>query len=126
MSTSPKILLIEDDRVLCEMYRLKFLVAGLELGVAFGGYEGLDRAKKDKPDLILLDVKMNDLDGFEVLKRLRSDPTLAGIPVFLLTNMGERDNAEEGRRLGAEAYILKAKTLPIDIVNRVKARLTLR
>lgn len=123
MSTSPTILLIEDDSVLCEMYRLKFLVAGIQLAVAAGGYAGLDQAKKAHPELILLDLKMDDLDGFEVLKRLKADPALATIPVFLLTNMGEKDNADEGRRLGAEEYILKSRTLPQDIVNRVTVRL---
>lgn len=123
MSTGPTILLIEDDSVLCEMYRLKFLVAGIEITVATGGYAGLDQAKKSHPDLVLLDLKMDDLDGFEVLKRLKADPALATIPVFLLTNMGEKDNADEGRRLGAEEYILKSRTLPQDIVNRVTVRL---
>ncbi len=117
------ILLIEDDRVLADMYRLKFDVSGLRLLLAFGGYEGLDAAKKVKPDLILLDLKMDDLDGFEVLTRLKADPTLRAIPVLLLTNMGEKDNAEKGLALGAEAYILKSKTLPRDIVDRVVARL---
>lgn len=117
------ILLIEDDRVLAGMYRLKFDVSGLRLRLASGGYEGLDVAKKAKPDLILLDLKMDDLDGFEVLKRLKADPALRAIPVLLLTNMSEKDNAEKGLALGAEAYILKSKTLPQDIVNRVVARL---
>lgn len=126
MSGVPTILLIEDDPVLCDMYRLKFLVAGMELAVATGGYAGLDQAKKTHPDLVLLDLKMDDLDGFEVLKRLKADPALAPIPVFLLTNMGEKGNAEEGRRLGAEEYILKSRTLPREIISRVTARLGIR
>lgn len=117
------ILLIEDDRVLADMYRLKFAVSGFSLRLAFGGYEGLDAAKKAKPDLILLDLKMDDLDGFQVLARLKADPSTQAIPVLLLTNMGEKDNAEKGLALGAEAYILKSKTLPQDIVDRVTARL---
>ncbi len=117
------ILLIEDDRILADMYRLKFEVSGLGLLVAFGGYEGLDSAKKAKPDLILLDLRMDDLDGFEVLTRLKADPTLAHIPVILLTNMSEKDNAEKGLALGAEAYVLKSKILPDALVARVTARL---
>jgi CheY-like chemotaxis protein len=118
-----KTLLIEDERVLCDMYKIKFEISGLKLLIANGGYEGLAMAKKEKPDLILLDIKMDDLGGFEVLKQLKADPKLSHIPVFLLTNMGEKGNADEGLQLGAEAYIMKSKTVPADIVNLVIARL---
>lgn len=118
-----KILLIEDERVLCEMYQLKFKVAGLNLLVAYGGFEGLDLAKKEKPNLILLDIRMDDLDGFEVLKRLKADPSMAHIPVFLLTNMGEKDNATKGIDLGAEMYLIKAELLPQGVVDKVTDRL---
>lgn len=118
-----KILLIEDERILCDMYKIKFEISGLKLIIASGGYEGLAMAKKEKPDLILLDIKMDDLDGFEVLKQLKADPKMRHIPVFLLTNMGEKGNTEEGLKLGAEAYIMKSKTVPADIVNLVVARL---
>ena len=121
--THATILLIEDDPLLYEMYKMKFDVSKLNLLVAHGGYDGLAVAKREKPDLILLDIKMDDLDGFEVLKRLKADPSLQSIPVFLLTNMGEKDNAEKGLKLGAEAYIMKAKVLPSEIVAKVTARL---
>ena len=121
--THATVLLIEDDLLLYEMYKMKFDVSGLHLLVAHGGYDGLAVAKREKPDLILLDIKMDDLDGFEVLKRLKADPSLQSIPVFLLTNMGEKDNAEKGLQLGAEAYIMKAKVLPSEIVARVTTRL---
>ena len=121
--THATVLLIEDDPLLYEMYKMKFDVSKLHLLVAHGGYDGLAVAKREKPDLILLDIKMDDLDGFEVLKRLKADPSLQSIPVFLLTNMGEKDNAEKGLQLGAEAYIMKAKVLPSEIVARVTTRL---
>jgi len=117
------ILLIEDEPVLCDMYKMKFDVSGLKLLIAYGGYDGLATAKKEKPDLILLDIKMDDLDGFEVLKRLKTNPKMRQIPVFLLTNMGEKGNLEEGLKPGAEAYIMKSKTVPTDIVSRVITRL---
>lgn len=118
------ILLIEDDPTLIEMYQLKFRLSGLNLLVATGGYRGLDMVKKDKPDLVLLDIRMDDLDGFEVLKRMKADPTLKDIPVYLLTNMGEKDAAEKGKRLGAEAYVMKAKLTPQEVVALVESRLT--
>lgn len=118
-----KILLIEDERVLCQMYALKFKVAGLNLLVAYGGYEGLALAKKQKPNLILLDIRMDDLDGFEVLKRLKNDPSLLDIPVYLLTNVAEKDNAAQGLKLGAELYLIKADLLPQEVVDKVTERL---
>jgi len=118
-----KILLIEDERVLCEMYSIKFKVAGLNLLVAYGGYEGLSLAKKNKPNLILLDIRMDDLDGFEVLKRLKHDPSMTDIPVFLLTNVGEKDNAAKGLGMGAEKYLIKAELLPQQVVDVVLERL---
>lgn len=117
------ILLIEDDPLLYDMYKIKFDLAGLRLLVAHGGYEGLAMAKKERPDLILLDIRMDDLDGFEVLKRLKADPSLSTIPVFMLTNMGEKDNAQRGKELGAEGYIMKAKLLPQDLIDFVSKRL---
>lgn len=123
-SKKATILLIEDDPTLIEMYQLKFRLSGLNLLVATGGYRGLDMVKKEKPDLVLLDIRMDDLDGFEVLKRMKADPTLKDIPVYLLTNMGEKDAAEKGKRLGAEAYVMKAKLTPQEVVSLVESRLT--
>lgn len=117
------ILLIEDDPTLIEMYQMKFRLSGLKLLVATGGYSGLAMVKKVKPDLVLLDIRMDDLDGFEVLKRMKTDPTLKDIPVYLLTNMGEKDAAEKGKRLGAEAYVMKAKLTPQEVVDMVSLRL---
>ncbi|MFH2003047.1 MAG: response regulator [Planctomycetota bacterium] len=117
------ILLIEDDPTLIEMYQLKFRLSELNLLAATGGYRGLDMVKKEKPDLVLLDIRMDDLDGFEVLKRMKADPTLKVIPVYLLTNMGEKDAAEKGKRLGAEAYVMKAKLTPQEVVSLVESRL---
>ncbi|MDX9859261.1 MAG: response regulator [candidate division Zixibacteria bacterium] len=117
------ILLIEDDPTLIEMYQMKFRLSGLKLLVATGGYSGLAMVKKVKPDLVLLDIRMDDLDGFEVLKRMKADPTLKDIPVYLLTNMGEKDAAEKGKRLGADAYVMKAKLTPQEVVDMVSLRL---
>lgn len=118
-----KILLIEDDPILIDMYRIKFRISALTLLIATGGYQGLDFAKKEKPDLILLDIKMDDLDGFEVLKRLKGDPSIESIPVFLLTNMSEKEASEKGKELGAERYVMKAKETPEQIIEIVTERL---
>ncbi len=118
-----KVLLIEDDPTLVKMYQLKFRISGLDLLIATGGYQGLDVVKKEKPDLVLLDIKMDDLNGFEVLKRMKADPAVRDIPVYLLTNMGEKETAEKGKALGAEAYVMKAKLTPKDVVSLTEQRL---
>jgi len=117
------ILLIEDDTLLSSMYAIKFKLSGLKLIIAQNGRAGLTQAIEKKPDLILLDIKMEDIDGFEILKRLKADSTTKNIPVILFTNMGEKENAEKGLALGADQYILKAKTLPSEIVDKVIKRL---
>ena len=117
------ILLIEDDHILVEMYQIKFKVSNLKLVVATGGYQGLDMLKKEKPDLVLLDIKMDDLNGFEVLKQMKSDPSMKNIPVLLLTNMSEKETAEKGINLGAELYLMKAKLTPNEIISIVINRL---
>ncbi len=122
-SKKAKILLIEDDHILIDMYRIKFKISGLNLLIATGGYQGLDVIKKEKPDLVLLDIKMDDLDGFEVLKKMKADPTVKDIPVFLLTNMSEKEASEEGKELGAERYVMKAKQTPDEIIAIVTNRL---
>lgn len=119
-----KILLIEDDPTLVEMYEIKFRISHMKMLVATGGYQGLDMVKKEKPDLVLLDIKMDDLDGFEVLKRMKSDPSMKHIPVYLLTNMGEKQSADKGKELGAERYIMKAKVTPQEVIDIVSKRLT--
>lgn len=122
-ATKAKILLVEDDHILVDMYRIKFKISGLNLLIATGGYQGLDMIKKEKPDLVLLDIKMDDLDGFEVLKKMKADPTVKDIPVFLLTNMSEKEASDEGKQLGAERYVMKAKQTPEEIVEIVTDRL---
>lgn len=118
-----KILLIEDDRILVDIYQIKFKISKLNLLVATGGYQGLDMAKKEKPDLVLLDIKIDDLDGFEVLKKMQIDPTLKKIPVFLLSNMSEKETAGKGVELGAERYIMKSKLTPQALVDIVVNKL---
>lgn len=115
-----KILIIEDDPFLSEMYCKKLKRLGFESRVAVNGKEGLEIVRQDRPDLILLDIVLPQVDGYEVLKRLKEDKELRKIPVIFLTNLGQKDEVEKGVSLGADAYIIKAHFTPTAVVNKIK------
>lgn len=115
-----KILIIEDDPFLSGMYQKKLKLSGFEVKVAADGKEGIEALKKDRPDLVLLDIVLPQMDGYEILKRLKEDKDLRSIPVILLTNLGQKEEVEKGLALGADAYIIKAHFTPTAVVDKVK------
>lgn len=116
-----KILLIEDDEFICQMYGMKFQQTPYELMLAKEGQEGLDRMKKEKPDLVLLDIVLPGLDGFEILQQAKSDPEVSAIPIILLTNLGQEEHIKKGMAAGAADYIVKAHFTPQEVVAKVDA-----
>lgn len=119
-----KILLVEDDKMLADMYITKFSKEGLQVMRAGDGAEGLEKVKSEKPDLVLLDIIMPKLDGFAVLKEIKKEPGLENTHVLLLTNLGQSEDIEKGRELGADDYFIKANHTPAEIVEKVKYILT--
>ncbi len=115
-----KILLIEDDKMLADMYITKFSKEGMEVIRAEDGAKGLELAKKEKPDMILLDIIMPKLDGFAVLRELKKDPQAGSTHILLLTNLGQSEDVEKGKELGADDYFIKANHTPAEIVEKVK------
>lgn len=128
--TDAKILMIEDDKMHRYMYDFQFKQMGYENFKAVAtAHEGLESIKNDLPDLVLLDLVLEgtlDLDGLKVLKKIKDDPATAKVPVIIISNKREKDMAEEVKRLGAADYILKAKYLPREIVERIHQFLTSR
>ncbi|MCD4760281.1 response regulator [bacterium] len=118
-----KILLIEDEEMLANMYEVKFKNEGFELEKALDGAEGLEKAKSIKPDFILLDIIMPKMDGFSVLKALKEDDSTKDIPVMLLTNLGQDEDIEKGKTMGAVGYLVKANITPSEVVEEVKKKL---
>lgn len=118
-----KILLIEDDETLVEMYSLKFKEEGLNLLVAREGEAGLAQAQKELPDAILLDIMMPKMDGFAVLMELKKMAKTKGIPVLLLSNLGQEADINKGKALGAADYIVKSSMTPAEVVAKVKTYL---
>lgn len=115
-----KILIVEDDKFLCEMYAAKLLEHGFEVDLAGDGEEGLRKIKEQKPDLILLDIVLPKMDGFEVLRALKRDPLLKNVAVIALTNLGQKEEVEKGLGLGAADYIIKAHFTPTEVVAKIK------
>ena len=115
-----KILLIEDESDLQKMYGLAFAKTGYSLLQARDGATGLQIAKDNHPDLILLDIFMPGMDGLEVLKHLKADPVLAKIPVVMLTNYTREDTLKKALALGARDVIIKTDIVPRELVDRIK------
>lgn len=115
-----KILLIEDDKFLRELIIQKLGKEGFDVTEAPEGETGLVKMKEVKPDLILLDLILPGIDGFEVLKRAKADKELASIPVIILSNLGQKDDVQKGTDLGAADYLIKAHFTPSEIVDKIK------
>lgn len=124
MASSQKILLIEDDKMLLEMYAAKFSREGYTVLTAENGANGLKLAQEEKPDIILLDIIMPKMDGFATLKEIRKDDGMKSIPVILLTNLGQDQDIQKGKSLGADDYFIKANHTPTEIVEKVKGMLS--
>lgn len=115
-----KILIVEDDDSIRNLYNTKLTNSGFDVEVAENGQIGLEKAKKFVPELILLDVMMPVMDGFEMLKRLRKEKGFEETPVIILSNYGEVDQMTEGFTTGATDYLVKAEHTPSDVVDIVR------
>jgi len=115
-----KILVIEDDKFLRELISQKLLKEGYDILEAIDGEKGIESAKTEKPDLILLDLILPGIDGFEVLARIKSDPEASKIPIIILSNLGQKDDIEKGLNMGAVDYLIKAHFTPAEIIEKIR------
>ena len=121
---SNKILIIEDDPLVSRMYQKALGFEDLDVEMAVNGREGVEKAKKLKPSLILCDVMMPEMNGMEVLEHLKADPETSGIPVIMLTNLSGTHDAETAMQKGAFAYMVKSAYKPRDVAQTVKNTLS--
>jgi len=119
MSMNKKILIVEDDEFLLSMYSTKFEIEGYEVVMANDGEIGLEKAQKEKPGIILLDIMLPNMDGFDVLKNLKANKETSSIPVILLTNLSQKQDVEQGLSLGADDYLVKAHFMPSEVVDKI-------
>lgn len=115
-----KILIVEDDPLMSRMYQKIFTFEGYEVIMAGDGEEGLEKAKLEKPTIVLLDVMMPKMNGLEMLEKLKLDPASKSIPVVMLTNLAGEKDAETALSKGAVKYIVKSEYEPKQVVNMVK------
>lgn len=120
MTSKRKILIIEDDIMICSMYKTKFETEGYAVFTANDGSSGLEIARKEKPDIILLDIILPQIDGFTILTAIKKDSKTKKIPVIMLTNLGTDEDKEKGKKLGAIDYLVKANLTPAQVSQRVK------
>jgi DNA-binding response OmpR family regulator len=118
-----KIAIVEDDLAISQMYRIKFEADGYQVETAENGRLGLELAEKMKPDIILLDLMMPEMNGDQMLGLLRKASWGKDIKVIILTNMGEQEIPAEVRKLGVSDVILKADMTPRQVAELVKTTL---
>ncbi len=120
MAELPSILIVEDEDLIRDTYARRLSHEGYNVAEARNGREALSQARQKVPQLILLDVMLPDITGFEVLKSLRSDQRLINIPVVLFTNLSQHMDKHQAARLGATDYLVKSEVSPADVVEKVR------
>src|SRR3989344_7722636 len=116
------VLVIEDDQFLRELLLRKLAHEQIEAEGSIDGEDGLEKIKKLSPNLVLLDLMLPVLDGFEVLKRVRrdSDAQRAKLPIVILSNLGQESDIEKGKQLGANDYMVKANFTTTEIIDKIR------
>lgn len=116
-----KILIIEDDRYISRMFEIKLGLDGLDVQVADNGRIGVEKAKEFHPDVILTDILMPEMDGFEVISQIKNNAELKSTPILIMSNLGEEDHIQKGLQLGAIGYIVKSDITPSQIIEKIKS-----
>jgi len=114
------ILIIEDDSFLRGLLNKKLSSSGFSISEATDGNEGVKKAREEKPDLILLDLILPTIDGFEVLSKIKQDPITSSTPIIVLSNLGQKEDIDRCLKLGAADYMIKAQFTPEEIITKVK------
>ena len=118
-----KIAIIEDDQAISQMYRFKFEAEGFIVETAGNGKLGLELVEKMQPDIILLDLMMPEMNGDDMLEKMRATDWGKDIKVVILTNKGEQEIPDKVRQLNVRAVILKADMTPRQVAELVKKQL---
>src|SRR3989338_932141 len=118
-----KVLIIEDDKFLRDLIQQKLTKEGFLTLAAVDGEEGIRMTNEESPHLILLDLILPGVDGFEVLKRLKADAKTKTIPVIVLSNLGQKEDMDRTLKDGAEDFMVKAHFTPSEIIAKVRETL---
>lgn len=118
-----KILFIEDEEILLDLLEKKLTQEGYDVSIARDGQEGLEKMRDQKPDLILLDIVMPKMSGFEVMEEMRKDPDLKEIPVIVISNSGQPVELDKAKELGAKDWLIKTEFDPREVIEKVKKQI---
>jgi len=119
--TGKKIMWVEDDKFLSDIIARKLSTQGCALVHATEGETALKLLEKENPDLILLDILLSGIDGFEILKRIKATPAHKNTPVILLSNLGQKSDVDKGKTLGAARFLIKATVTLDEIIEEIKS-----
>ncbi len=123
MDYKPHILIIEDDDFLRALTAKRLEKEGFQVSAAVDGESGLAKTAELRPTLVLLDLLLPGVNGFEVLERLKANPELKSIPIIVFSNLGERADIEKAQKLGADDFLIKANFTLDDVMQKINARL---
>ena len=115
-----KILLIEDDSFIVDIYTTKLKKAGFNVEAASDGEIAFEKIKNDKFDLLVLDIVLPYMNGWEILKKIKEDTALNGLKILILSNLGQKEEIEKGLKLGAVKYLIKAHYTPTETVKKIR------
>ena len=116
-----KILIIEDDKMISDMYKVQFELLGHDVTISANGPEGLIYLEMNKPDLVLLDLMMPVMDGFELMEKMKEEKLAQNAIFIILSNRGQPSDIARGESLGASGYIVKASSTPSEVIDKVNA-----
>lgn len=114
------VLLVEDDPLLLDIYTTKFKQAGFDIEVVESGDKAVESIQKTHPDVVLLDIVLPHTDGWDILQQMQQQQTMKGIPIIILSNLGQKEEIEKGLGLGAAKYLIKAHYTPSEVVKEVQ------
>ncbi len=115
-----KVVWVEDDQFINDIITRKLSITKCAFFCASEGEEALRIINKEMPDIVMLDIVLSGMDGFEILRRIKSDPKIKNIPVILLSNLGQPSDVEKGKNLGAVRFLIKATVTPNEIIDQIK------
>jgi len=118
-NSAKRILLIEDEEIIVDLLQKKLEKEGYEVTVTVDGEMGIEKMKEIRPNLVLLDIVMPKMGGFEVMEKMREDDILKNIPVIIISNSGQPVELDRAKELGARDWLIKAEFDPQEVVDKV-------
>jgi len=118
-----KILIIEDEKIICDLLERKLTREGYSVVIATNGIDGLIKMREDRPDIVLLDIIMPKMGGFEVMEEMNKDETLKDIPVIVVSNSGQPVEIDRIKKMGAKDCLIKTEFDPQEVLEKVKKQI---